>query len=285
MHVMIDLETLGTAPGSVILSIGAVLFDPATGDVGAQVFRTAPAKPAPYTYAFYTNVDPESCKAFGLTADPKTVAWWEKQSPEAKAALLTDRQPLSETLRAFASWFRAVGANEVWSYGANFDVVLLEEASRRVEQVLTRGVGALPHLHMPWGYRDVRCARTVMALADVTADLSGRVKHNALDDAVAQAEAICEAYLRLGLASNYTASDVLGAVSVMPASQVGPETFLGGLLKGPVDDVFDAAIRIRARDPFSKHLHFTAPDGPAVADGPRGPEIAPDLHADAEGRN
>lgn len=181
MRVMIDLETLGTAPGSAILSIGAVAFDP--------VFGSNPAFPP-----FYANIEPESCAAFGLTSDPRTVKWWEGQSDEAKAALLVDRLDLPAAIRAFADWWSKVEGKEVWSFGANFDVVLWEEAIRRVTDVLRPRFEAVP----PWSYRNVRCARTVMALAGVVAENTG-TKHNALHDAMAQAEAVSKAYEKLGL--------------------------------------------------------------------------------------
>lgn len=59
-HCMLDLETFGTKPGSVIRSIGAVMFD--------LDGRTGPE--------FYRNIDEESCVKAGLTYDPSTVSWW-----------------------------------------------------------------------------------------------------------------------------------------------------------------------------------------------------------------
>ena len=60
MDVMIDLETLGIQPGSVIRSIGAVVFDPVTNTLGST---------------FYQNICADSCKKAGLTTDPDTIKW------------------------------------------------------------------------------------------------------------------------------------------------------------------------------------------------------------------
>ena len=38
MHVMLDLEALGTRPGSAIRSVGAALFDPAAADASTEIF-------------------------------------------------------------------------------------------------------------------------------------------------------------------------------------------------------------------------------------------------------
>lgn len=60
-HVMLDLETLGRGPGCVILSIGAVTFNP---------FGEG------YKHEFTCNIEPEISKQLGFTVDPDTVAWW-----------------------------------------------------------------------------------------------------------------------------------------------------------------------------------------------------------------
>jgi len=41
MHVMFDLETWGTTPGSALRSIGAVEFDPMGKDIGRTFYRTS----------------------------------------------------------------------------------------------------------------------------------------------------------------------------------------------------------------------------------------------------
>src|SRR5688572_9943106 len=66
-HVMVDIETLGSAPGSVILSIGAVWF----GDDGLGS-------------EFYRTVDIFDSLLRGLTIDAATVAWWRDQGVRAQ---------------------------------------------------------------------------------------------------------------------------------------------------------------------------------------------------------
>ena len=171
-HIMIDLETLGTRPGSVILSIGAVVFDLKTGKLEAE---------------FYKNIDRASCEKVGLTTDNATVEWWEKQSPEAKAALEPDQVKLLDALAAFTDWFARVGGECVWGHGATFDLVLLAEAYR-AERVPP-----------PWKFWNERCCRTVLALGNRTPDKTRfGLHHNALDDAKSQAMAVAAA-LRLGV--------------------------------------------------------------------------------------
>jgi hypothetical protein len=66
-HVMIDLETLGTLPGSAIMILGAIFFDE-TG-LGDE---------------FYMVARQYSCVKVGLAIDAETASWWETESPEAR---------------------------------------------------------------------------------------------------------------------------------------------------------------------------------------------------------
>lgn len=173
--VMVDLETIGTAPGCAPVSIGAVAFDALTGEIGPR---------------FYVVIDRASCAAAGLREDPATLReFWGKQPPEVRA-VLTDpaavRLPLA--LQRFARFWRAVGGVEFWSHGSNFDEPILEAAFTAAG------------MRSPWRFWNARCTRTIFAAAGVSPNRAKGVHHNALDDAVTQAEAVVEAYrvLRLG---------------------------------------------------------------------------------------
>lgn len=163
--IMLDLETWGTRPGCAIRSIGAVTFDPNGDDTGNE---------------FYVNVSDMSCELAGLTMDPNTVAWWERQSKEAQDALLVDPQPLSDALWSFANWFQTMGGKRIWSHGANFDQPILEAA-----YVACDFSGA------PWDFWNSRCSRTLLDIAqvDTKAGAVGRrgTAHKAIDDAKFQA--------------------------------------------------------------------------------------------------
>lgn len=173
MHVMVDLETLGTRPGSVILSIGAVQFSDA--GLGAE---------------FYRVIDVFDSLMAGLVVDPETVGWWRQQSPEAKGAIGDPhvRWRLGEALRDFAKFVdRAPQAYPIWAKGPDFDLVLLESA------FLAAGI------RKPWNFRDARDVRTILSLKpDIPLVRAGH-KHNALDDAQYQAAQVMAVYQDLGL--------------------------------------------------------------------------------------
>ena len=90
-HCMIDLETLGTQPGSIILSIGAVLFDPTKAPhecLGEE---------------FYYVIGKPTCLAAGLTFSQDTLDWWKKQSPEARKVLTQSEDP-NESISLKRCW-------------------------------------------------------------------------------------------------------------------------------------------------------------------------------------
>lgn len=170
-HVMADLETWGTLPGSHLRSIGAVEFNPETGQLGRR---------------FYQNV--AELPAYGLTRDASTEKWWSEQSAEAVAALEPKQAILPVAMQRFAGWFCGLESDpsqiRIWGHGATFDPVLLESAFRAAE------------IKCPWDHRAARDTRTLFDLVDFDKSTVPPIgtAHNALDDAVWQALAVIECY-------------------------------------------------------------------------------------------
>lgn len=172
MHVMLDLETMGTAPGSVIRSIGAVAFE-----FGGLV----------HTNTFYRNIDRDSCLDAGLTEDAKTMKWWQEQPADTQSIFDRDPELLPVALSQFYSWFKEVGGEEVWAQGAAFDPVLTEHA------MLVCGI------LVPWKFWNVRDTRTLYAIADFAHHDFGRtgIEHYALDDCLHQIKCVNAAVKQL----------------------------------------------------------------------------------------
>jgi hypothetical protein len=172
---MLDLETYGVRPGSVIRSIGAVEFeiDGRTGDT------------------FYRNVDQRSCEVVGLTIDPEMRAWWSQQPGDVQAILKKDPQPLRAVASDFYKWFRGCGGStiRVWSHGAPFDTVLWQAAAEA-------GGGAVPWAH--WNVRDTRTLFD-LTLFDVREMSRDGKAHSALDDCLFQVKCVAAAYQRFDL--------------------------------------------------------------------------------------
>ena len=178
--IMVDLETLGSVPGSAIISIGAVAFDPFTGEMDKE--------------GFYSIVGTKSCYSHKLIAQSDTLDWWERQSEQARQAL-TDANAKSapsllEALTEFQYYltsFASAATVRVWGNGADFDNAMLSVCYERV------GVD------VPWKFWNNRCFRTLKNLAPgVKLNRTGTY-HNALDDAKTQAEHAIRIVKALGL--------------------------------------------------------------------------------------
>jgi len=137
-QLMIDLETMGTRPGSVIMSIGAIAFDLKTGELGEQFYRT---------------IDLQSSLEIGLTVDPATESWWAKQDPAIHARMFKDTAPVKEVLAELCKWISQLPSPVCpWGNSAAFDLGLLADVLEKC---------GLP---LPWNYYNERCCRTIVAL-------------------------------------------------------------------------------------------------------------------------
>lgn len=157
--VMVDLETLGKAPGCAILSVGAVGFDPFNPD------RQGPA--------FYMNIELTSCLLQGLEFDQSTLEWWQQQSSDAIQQMGADAFKIEDVCFDFVDWFNQNKFKNFWCQGATFDAPILEFILRKLD------------IQVPWKFHAVRDTRTVYDICGYnpyTAKRSGTY-HNALDDA------------------------------------------------------------------------------------------------------
>lgn len=167
LHVMLDIETMGTGPDAAIVAIGAVKFDPFLFHKGYAV-----GKPT----GFYAAIDLTSSMESGGVVDGGTVMWWLQQTGAARSALL-DGNPLELSLQHFSDWYGSDRNVPVWGNGATFDNVIVRRAYQRLG------------LDAPWSHRVDRCFRTLKNLfPGVEPPPQIGTSHNALDDALWQAE-------------------------------------------------------------------------------------------------
>ena len=159
IQVQLDLETWGLTPGSALRSIGAAVTMPYdVHQLGGRMFKA--------------NITRESCEAVGLTIDPETMKWWEKQSDEAKAAAVADAMLLKDALLQLNYWLTGlassaedsgymlefgvrVGQNppvHVFGNGSIMDVALIEAAIRAV------------NMEPVWPWWGIGDTRTVVSL-------------------------------------------------------------------------------------------------------------------------
>lgn len=158
-HISLDIETLGTRPGAVILSVALVRF---SDEASVQV-----------------NLNQQDQIDLGMSMDPTTVRWWAEQSREALDAATVNPLPLAIALPYIADWIRWAGPDPlIWCHGATFDAPLLDDLYRRA---------GIP---TPWPYWAVRDTRTLYDLAGINVkDYAVPPPHIALNGAIGQTRA------------------------------------------------------------------------------------------------
>ena len=170
-HIMLDIETLDTAQSAVVLSIGAVVFDPHSKELGEKFY-----------VEFTTDLDTQ--QRVGRTVSAATAVWWMQQGAAAKQ-IFADPAPegvrrvsTAQGLTEFASFIARNGGKEaqLWGNGSDFDNVIVGS--------LFDSFGLIK----PWSYSKNRCYRTMKRLFGENVKLHRQgVHHNGLDDAITQA--------------------------------------------------------------------------------------------------
>ena len=163
---MLDIETLGCRPTSVITQLGACLFDRKTGERGDSFIR---------------NIDVADSLMAGFTIDKETVDWWRQQPDEYKT-WITDCVHPKEALTEFTEFCKKHKPKGVWSH-ATFDIPILFNAY------------TITNIDVPFHYRVCRDIRTLVDIATLSKkskktiqERQAKKTHNALDDCVRQIE-------------------------------------------------------------------------------------------------
>jgi hypothetical protein len=168
-HLMVDMETMAVSPNAVVLSLGAVHFNPWGNGYGDKIY-------------FRINIDDQD--ALGREVDPNTLDWWATQDPAImEEAFSTDnRIPLVEAIDIFHKF--AWGCDAYWSHGATFDLVIIENLYRQLGRPV------------PWNYWQLRDTRTLFDLG-FSPDMPQGGKHDALQDAIRQSVGVQNIYSKM----------------------------------------------------------------------------------------
>ncbi|HLO43882.1 MAG TPA: 3'-5' exonuclease [Leadbetterella sp.] len=156
-QLMVDLETLGTKPGAVILSVALVEWN-WKGEIGKKgVFKFPLAESV----------------SIGFMIEPGTVDWWNRQDKQAFAEAL-DYELGDGDFNAMIRFFQSSGDVEmsVWGNGARFEFGLLAEYFEK------------RNIALPWKHTMERDVRTIVSLLPEVKKMWNFVgnKHNPLDD-------------------------------------------------------------------------------------------------------
>ena len=173
-HATIDIETLGSFPDTVVLTIGGIKFDPHADDELHS--------------EFYYRLDVDEQLENGRSVMDSTLDWWSKQDEAVREEALGEdnRIPVIEVLKDLNKWL--VGVDKIWCQGPVFDISILENLYRQMK------------LHYNWSFWNIRDSRTLFGLMDKDPRKEiDFAAHNALADAIVQSLCIQKVYKKLNL--------------------------------------------------------------------------------------
>lgn len=160
-HVSLDIE----ACGEVLMSIGAVEFDPRTGESGPH---------------FYCVPSIKEQLDVGLKMDASAFLWWLKQDDAARAAVQT-QEPAGMACARFGLWCDRDAW--VWAYPTSFDLPVIAR------------VFAAFNVQVPWKWTRTMDGRTLWRLACAIDPAMEKIEkeanpapHHAMEDAKEQAK-------------------------------------------------------------------------------------------------
>lgn len=165
--ICIDIETLGTTPDSVIISIGAVKFSFEDDEIET----------------FKQNVDPVSCKKLGMVTQKSTIQFWADQPIEVQKSVMTNQTDIKYALLGLNNFIGEYSSqNRIWCQGVAFDIPILEWAYR--ESVIP----------CPWRYFQIYDTRTIINLSGIDWKNYSRIgdHHDSIGDCLTQIKAIKE---------------------------------------------------------------------------------------------
>jgi hypothetical protein len=174
---MLDIETMGTRPDTVILTLAATKFDPYTISNTTACLYIKP------------NVDEQLER--GRSHSEDTLEWWSKQDP------IVREEAFSEDMRVDVNFMLGeinrfmVGVDEIWCQGPVFDIGILENIYRQYQRPA------------PWQFYQIRDSRTLFAVHGDPRDKNKSGLHNALEDCISQVAAVQSIYQRLGIKSKF----------------------------------------------------------------------------------
>ena len=163
---MCDLETMGTPPDGAIVSIGACFFNLEDCTIGPTFNRV---------------INLATAVRDGATLNPSTIMWWLGQSDEARKSILYSTEEIRTVLTDFATFIAQhsrVQDVRPWGNSNSFDLTLLATSYERAD------------IRVPWSpfrERDFRTVRNMYPSVEYNPDEKGDGAHNALTDAIFQA--------------------------------------------------------------------------------------------------
>lgn len=168
IHIVLDLETMGTSQNAAIIEVGLVIFNHMGVEGNINLIDT-----------YSSAVTLTSSMLHGGITDANTIEWW-MDSDRAEARnnwIRSNKLSLPRVLNDISLLLGNFSSFEplplIWGNGVNFDNAILKSAYERLE------------VKVPWGYRQEADFRTLKLLykSIVPEPAFVGTPHTALDDA------------------------------------------------------------------------------------------------------
>lgn len=177
INIMMDIETTGARPGCRVLSIGLVEFDE-KGTIDSLL------------------VHPKLSDQVGVD-DGNTMGWWGTQSAEAKS-VFADNHILGESVEYVYKRIKTfiddlVDARKSLSQGLDKVDVCIWGNGATFDNSIVQHMFYAKGLPIPWNTFGDRCYRTAINMLGRPSLQRQGVHHNALDDAMYQANCLIKA--------------------------------------------------------------------------------------------
>lgn len=168
LDIMVDLETASTKENAAILSWAMVPFDRLGKRWGFE--------------NFYKTVSLTSCFMAGMDFEKGTQKWWEKQDPEARAAVMkSEGENILSVTNAAYCWLSTLAEKNdlyMWCRGIDFDLPKMEWCFRKFVEKSSGDEG------FPYKFSHKMDVRTVLKFMDIDQsqfEFEG-IKHHSVDD-------------------------------------------------------------------------------------------------------
>lgn len=169
--IMLDIETLSTRPDAIVLTLGAVKFDPFSDEIDIE-------------NGLYMKLDVDAQSAVNRHVQEDTLKWWSQQDTVVFEDAMSEGDRLSiDEFTARLNKF-VVGAKDLWSQGS-FDFVILENLYHQFGKPV------------PWQFWQLRDSRTLFGVCGDPREKGRKDAHNSLMDSYYQAIGVQQVYENL----------------------------------------------------------------------------------------
>lgn len=163
-YAMLDLETLGVIPTSIVLSVGIAIFNEKYEIIDKKMWI----------------LDKNEQLKLKRTYNQGTVDFWKRQPKEAKEQFNSDEVYNLEDFKInFYNYVSSFKIDTVWSSAPVLDVGCLQTLF---------GDGD----YLPWRYDQVRCLRTIRDYMQGFPDRGENIHHDCLYDCIYQIECLAK---------------------------------------------------------------------------------------------